>query len=107
MIENCIGRLSLPLGLGLNFKINHKDYQIPMVIEEPSVVAAASSAAKFISTRGNGFLTQSTENVMIGQIQLLDLRDANKALEVVNQNKLKIIGNSNFIIFLKNFFSIF
>ena len=52
MVENCIGKISIPLGLGLNFKINGKFYQIPMAIEEPSVIAAASSAAKFIADLG-------------------------------------------------------
>ncbi len=72
MVENCIGKLSLPMGLGLNFKINDKFLQIPMCIEEPSVLAAASSGGKFISEKGSGFNTLSTENIMIGQIQLLD-----------------------------------
>lgn len=66
MIENCIGKISLPLGLGLNFKINNKDYKIPMVIEEPSVIAAASGAAKFIKERGSGFFTASTAPIMVG-----------------------------------------
>jgi hydroxymethylglutaryl-CoA reductase len=48
MIENCIGIISLPLGVALNFVINHKNYIIPMAIEEPSVIAAASNAAKLI-----------------------------------------------------------
>ena len=55
MVENCIGKLSMPLGLGLNFLINGKTYSIPMSVEEPSVIAAASSAAKFIADNGNGF----------------------------------------------------
>ena len=49
MVENCIGKIALPIGLGLNFKINGKPYSIPMAVEEPSVIAAASSAAKFIA----------------------------------------------------------
>ncbi len=48
MVENCIGKVSLPLGLGLNFIINGEPYQIPMCVEEPSVIAAASAAAKFV-----------------------------------------------------------
>jgi degradative hydroxymethylglutaryl-CoA reductase len=60
MIENCIGKIAIPIGLGLNFLINGKYYSVPMSIEEPSVVAAASSAAKFISEKGGGFLTYST-----------------------------------------------
>ncbi len=52
MVENCIGRLSLPCGLGLNFKINGKFVNVPMCVEEPSIVAGASSAAKFIADNG-------------------------------------------------------
>lgn len=52
MVENCIGKVSLPLGLGLNFLINGKHLQIPMSVDEPSVIAAASSAAKFIAENG-------------------------------------------------------
>ena len=55
MIENCIGKISLPIGLGLNFLINGNFYNVPMAIEEPSVIAAASAAAKVISECGNGF----------------------------------------------------
>lgn len=60
MIENCIGKISMPIGLALNFKINNKIYQIPMCIEEPSVVAAASSGGKFICEKGGGFTASST-----------------------------------------------
>jgi hydroxymethylglutaryl-CoA reductase len=49
MIENCIGVLSIPLGLGLNFIINEKHYSVPMAVEEPSVIAACSSIAKLVA----------------------------------------------------------
>jgi hydroxymethylglutaryl-CoA reductase len=55
MIENCIGVMPLPLGLGLGFKINGKSYMIPMAIEEPSVIAACSAIAKIIGEKGSGF----------------------------------------------------
>lgn len=55
MVENCIGKISYPLGLGLNFMINGQCYSVPMAIEEPSVIAAASAAAKTISEAGTGF----------------------------------------------------
>ena len=71
MIENVIGTHPLPLGIATNFLINGKDYLIPFVIEEPSVVAAASNAAKMARESG-GFKTESTEPVMIGQIYLMD-----------------------------------
>ena len=75
MIENCIGIMPLPLGLGLGFKINGRDYQVPMAIEEPSVIAACSAVAKIISEKGTGFLCQSTPPVMIAQIQILEISD--------------------------------
>ena len=65
MIENCIGVLPLPLGLGLGFKVNEMDYQVPMAIEEPSVIAAVSAIAKLVSDKGSGFTTKSTPPVMI------------------------------------------
>jgi hydroxymethylglutaryl-CoA reductase len=74
MIENVIGVMPLPLGVATNFRINGKDHLIPMAIEEPSVVAAASNAAKVARAAG-GFATQSTPPVMIGQIQILDVVD--------------------------------
>lgn len=70
MIENVIGTFELPFGVAVNFLINDTDYLIPMVIEEPSVVAAASNAAKLARPSG-GFFTSSTDPVMIGQIQLV------------------------------------
>lgn len=92
MVENCIGKLSLPLGLGLNFTINSKDYKVPMVIEEPSVIAAASGAAKFIRERGTGFSTFSTEPIMIGQIQIIDVDPIIASREVM-KNQSVIIRN--------------
>ncbi len=74
MIENVVGRFILPLGIGTNFLINGDDYLIPMVIEEPSVVAAVSNAAR-LARSGGGFFTASTDPIMIGQIQLLDVGD--------------------------------
>lgn len=89
MIENVIGRFALPLGVGLNFKINGKDYLIPMVSEEPSVVAAASNAAKIIRESG-GFTTSNTGSVMIAQIQITDVADPRFAKIVIEENKEKI-----------------
>lgn len=72
MIENVIGRFALPLGVAINFVINGKDVVIPMVSEEPSVIAACSNAAKMARPSG-GFITDSTGNVMIAQIQMLNV----------------------------------
>ena len=79
MIENAIGTLALPLGIACNFKINGRDYLIPMAVEEPSVLAAVSHAAKLIRA-GGGFRTESSDLVMIGQIQLLDVPDMHAAI---------------------------
>lgn len=70
MIENAIGTLSFPLGIATNFQINGKDYLVPMVIEEPSVIAAASKAAKIARKKG-GFTAQADESYSIGQIQVI------------------------------------
>jgi hydroxymethylglutaryl-CoA reductase len=84
MIENVVGAFPLPLGFATNFRINERDYLIPMAIEEPSVVAAASNAAKVARASG-GFHAQTTDPVMIGQIQVLDSADPSGA-------RLRILG---------------
>lgn len=65
MIENCIGVLPLPLGLSLGFKVNGRNLIVPMALEEPSVIAAASAIAKLVGEKGTGFLCQSTPPIMI------------------------------------------
>lgn len=78
MIENCIGTTCLPIGLALNFVINQTPVVIPMVIEEPSVVAAVSGAAKLISASGGFEATcNSSRNIIYAQVQLLDIKDEN------------------------------
>ena len=72
MIENVIGMYALPLGIATNFLINGQDYLIPMVVEEPSIVAGVSFAAK-LARSGGGFITHADDPVMIGQIQVLDV----------------------------------
>jgi hydroxymethylglutaryl-CoA reductase len=74
MIENVVGTHALPLGIAPNFRINDRDYLVPMAIEEPSVVAAASFMARIVRDAG-GFRTCSTEPVMIGQMQVLGVSD--------------------------------
>ncbi|KAF9324246.1 hypothetical protein BGZ91_003073 [Linnemannia elongata] len=76
MIENCIGTLGLPMGLAFNFTINGNPLVIPMAIEEPSVIAAVSSAAKTISTYQGFQATAPERNMIIAQVQLLDIKDA-------------------------------
>jgi len=86
MIENVIGETQLPMGIATNFLINGKDYLVPMCIEEPSVVAAASKAAKLAREAG-GFRASATDPIMIGQIQIVDVADCAKAAEAVMQLK--------------------
>ncbi len=78
MVENVIGIMPVPLGVAVNFLINGKDVLVPMAIEEPSVIAAASNAAKMARSKG-GFQATSTDPVMIGQIQVVDVQDVNRA----------------------------
>ena len=93
MIENAIGTFSLPLGIATNFKINNKDYLIPMVIEEPSVIAAASKAAKIAKVCG-GFTAKVVGNTSIGQIQVLDV-DINDATNKILSSQQEIIDLAN------------
>jgi len=74
MIENVISVYGLPLGVALNFQINGKDFLVPMCVEEPSVVAAASNAAKMIR-EGGGFHAEADEPIMISQVQLTSVPD--------------------------------
>jgi hydroxymethylglutaryl-CoA reductase len=94
MIENVIGVIPVTLGIATNFLINGKDYLIPMAIEEPSVVAAASNAAKMARTKG-GFTASCTDPIMIGQIQLLNVQDPYGARMTIISNKEKILRKAN------------
>jgi hydroxymethylglutaryl-CoA reductase len=94
MIENAVGSMPLPLGIGANFVINGTDYLIPMAIEEPSVVAAASNAAKIARERG-GFQTSSTEPIMIGQIQVTNVSDPSSAKFTILAHKQRILDVAN------------
>ncbi|HTY98318.1 MAG TPA: hydroxymethylglutaryl-CoA reductase, degradative [Rhodocyclaceae bacterium] len=78
MIENAVGTYALPLGIGLNFVVNGREVLVPMVIEEPSVVAGASFMAK-LARAGGGFRATCTPPEMIGQMQLLDVPDLEAA----------------------------
>jgi len=94
MIENVVGVMHIPLGVAVNFIINGKPYLIPMAIEEPSVVAAASHAAKLAAAKG-GFYTSSTDPIMIGQIQVVGVKDPNRAKIDVLFEKEKILEKAN------------
>lgn len=93
MVENVVATFRLPLGIAVNFLINGKEYMVPMATEETSVVAAASNAAKMCRSLG-GFKAESTDPIMIGQIQLLT-KDAKKAKKAIEDNKKKIIEIAN------------
>ena len=93
MIENAIGTFSLPLGIATNFKINNKDYVVPMVIEEPSVIAAASKGAKIARIKG-GFEVTADESYSIGQIQILNT-DTNIAIKKINEQTNEILKLAN------------
>ncbi len=94
MIESVVGAISIPLGIGVNFLVNKRDYLIPMAIEEPSVVAAASYAAKMVRD-GGGFHASSTPPVMIGQIQAVATKDPYAARMRVIQAKEEILKKAN------------
>ena len=94
MIENVVGRFELPLGIATNFQVNGKDYLIPMAVEEPSVVAAASHMAKLVRMNG-GFQAVSDRSIMRGQIQVMDLEDlyASKTKILEHKNELILAAN--------------
>ena len=94
MIENVVGIVPVPVGIAVNFLINDKDYLIPMAIEEPSVVAAASNAAKMVRATG-GFKTSSTDPIMIGQVQLVKSPSPRDAEREILHAKKEILDLAN------------
>ena len=94
IIENVVGSYNLPIGIACNFKINNKDYLVPMVIEEPSVIAAASNSAKFARKHG-GFYSDKVKSVMISQIQITQLNNLKSAKEQLISHKKEIIERAN------------
>jgi hydroxymethylglutaryl-CoA reductase len=94
MIENVVGGYTYPLGIATNFKINGKDYLVPMALEEPSVVAAASNAAKMARTKG-GFKVTNTGPVMIGQIQVVNVPKPEGAKAKLLKSKSDLLRKAN------------
>ena len=94
MIENVVGGITIPLGIATNFLINGKDYLVPMALEEPSVVAAASNSAKMARVKG-GFHVTNTGPVMIGQIQVVEVKDPYGARMDVLLHKDEILAKAN------------
>jgi len=94
MIENVVGVMGLPLGLGMNLRVNDKQYIVPMAVEEPSVVAALSSAAKLVSLCG-GFETEATDPILIGQIQVVNVPDLEAAKQALRERRQEIVSLAN------------
>ncbi|MEJ5225025.1 MAG: 3-hydroxy-3-methylglutaryl-CoA reductase, partial [Anaerolineales bacterium] len=94
MIENVIGTHALPLGIGLNFMINGRDVLVPMAVEEPSVVAGASFMAK-LARAGGGFFTTSTEPLMIGQMQVINVVNLHEARYKILEKKAELLAEAD------------
>ncbi len=94
MVENCVGVFGLPVGLGLNFQINGRDYAVPMVVEEPSVVAAVSNMARLVRDHG-GFVADADESVMISQVQVVGTPDPDAAVAALNGARARILARAN------------
>jgi hydroxymethylglutaryl-CoA reductase len=90
MVENVIGVGHLPIGIATHFKINGKEVLVPMEIEEPSVIAAASNAAKLCLPEG--FTAKADEPVMIGQVQFMRVRNAEESVRMIEKERRKIIA---------------
>ncbi|MBN1231209.1 MAG: hydroxymethylglutaryl-CoA reductase, degradative [Anaerolineales bacterium] len=93
MIENVLGIYSLPIGLALNFQVNGRDVLVPMAVEEPSIVAGASYMARLVR-EGGGFIAETDEPVMIGQMQILDVEDPYLAKEDLIKNKESLLAKA-------------
>lgn len=94
MIENVVGTFNLPLGIATNFLINGRDVLVPMVVEEPSIVAGASYAARLVRA-GGGFQASSTDPLMIGQVQLVDLASPETAVLAILEHKDELLALAN------------
>jgi hydroxymethylglutaryl-CoA reductase len=93
MIENVIGTYALPFAVAVNFRVDGVDRLLPMVVEEPSVVAACSYAARMVRSTG-GFVSEATAPVMIGQVQLVEVDDVDAALAVVQQRRAELLARA-------------
>jgi hydroxymethylglutaryl-CoA reductase len=94
MIENAIGIMSIPMGIATNFVINGREYMIPMAIEEPSVIAAASKAAKISQVKG-GFIAEADDPLMVGQVQVVGLNKVKHAAAKILRNKRQLLATAN------------
>src|ERR1700684_1566133 len=89
-VENVLGTYALPYGVALNVRVDGHDHVVPMVVEEPSVVAAASNAAKMVRA-GGGFTSDVDPPHMISQIQLIDVGDVPHAIDAIEARSLEIL----------------
>jgi len=94
MVENVVGIMGMPLGLGMNLVVNDKQYIVPMVVEEPSVIAAMGSACKLVRACG-GFKAEATDPILIGQIQIVNPPDMEKAKRALRARKKDIVNLAN------------
>ena len=94
MTENVVGSIAYPFSVAVNFRVNDKDYLVPMAGEEPSVVAAASNMARLMRA-GAGVVATTTDPIMIGQIQILEVPDMDKAIKAVEESKDKLLAAAN------------
>lgn len=94
MIENVVGVFGLPMGVALNFLINNRDYVIPLVVEEPSIVAGLSGAAR-LARLGGGFVAEEVTPILIGQVQVVIDGDPEAAKSVLLENKEEILALAN------------
>ncbi len=90
VVENAVGIYALPLGLGLNFRINDRDYLVPMAVEEPSVIAAASNAARMVRA-GGGFQAEADAPIMTAQVELVGVADPSAAAARIRAHEQEII----------------
>jgi hydroxymethylglutaryl-CoA reductase len=93
-VENVLGVYSLPLGVALNVRVNGHDHVVPMVVEEPSVVAAASNAAKMVRA-GGGFRVEIDEPIMISQVQLIEVEDLEGGPQAILARKAELVARAN------------
>jgi hydroxymethylglutaryl-CoA reductase len=93
-VENVLGTYALPFGVALNVRVNGKDYVVPMVVEEPSVIAAASNAAKMVRA-GGGFTAEVDPPIMTCQVQLFDVRDIESGAARIAAEKEALLGLAN------------
>jgi hydroxymethylglutaryl-CoA reductase len=94
MVENAIGIMSIPMGIATNFVINGREFVIPMAIEEPSVIAAVSKAAKIAKVKG-GFIAEADDSLMIGQVQIVGLDNVKHAKTKILRNKKQLLVTAN------------